>query len=183
MKRTRTSVPGALFVSLLVVAGCSNAASPTEPAAAAASGATALTAGATLNRQLAEVRAVTAGYHNIEKAIADGFAPISPCVESPAGGMGIHYGNQSRIDDPAINYLEPEVLLYAPDKHGRLRLVAVEYIVPEPIWPGGAADPPSLFGLDFHAGPPPLLILHAWIWLNNPSGMFEDFNPNVSCAG
>jgi hypothetical protein len=142
----------------------------------------ALPAGAELNRQIALLRAATAPYHNIEKAKADGFVEISPCVESPAGGMGYHYGIPSRIDDPAIDYLEPEVLLYAPDKHGRLRLVAVEYVVPEPIWPGGAANPPNLFGIDFHAGPPPLLILHAWIWHDNPSGMFEDFNPRVSCS-
>jgi len=24
-------------------------------------------------------------------------------------------------------------------------------------------------------------ILHAWVWKNNPSGMFEDWNPAVSC--
>ena len=24
-------------------------------------------------------------------------------------------------------------------------------------------------------------ILHAWIWKNNPAGMFEDWNPKVSC--
>ena len=24
--------------------------------------------------------------------------------------------------------------------------------------------------------------LHAWIWKHNPSGMFEDWNPTVSCA-
>jgi hypothetical protein len=23
--------------------------------------------------------------------------------------------------------------------------------------------------------------LHAWIWQNNPAGMFEDWNPTVSC--
>ena len=23
--------------------------------------------------------------------------------------------------------------------------------------------------------------LHVWLWRNNPSGMFEDFNPKVRC--
>lgn len=184
-----------LAASFALVTGCSKADSPTTPAALSAPGTTAVSAGtpgvsggttastpgADLNHQLAEVRAATARYHNIDNAIADGFAPVSPCVESPAGGMGFHYGNQSRINDPAINHLEPEVLLYAPD-NGRLRLVAVEWIVPAPIWPGGTANPPSLFGLDFHAGPPPLLVLHAWIWHNNPNGIFQDFNPRVSCS-
>lgn len=25
-------------------------------------------------------------------------------------------------------------------------------------------------------------VLHAWIWANNLSGMFEDWNPRVSCS-
>jgi hypothetical protein len=95
--------------------------------------------------------------------------------------MGYHYANMQRVNDPAINYLEPEVLVYAPNANGKLKLVAVEWIVPAPIWPGGAANPPSLFGLNFHAGPPPLLILHAWIWQHNPDGMFEEWNPTVTC--
>jgi hypothetical protein len=24
-------------------------------------------------------------------------------------------------------------------------------------------------------------ILHAWVWKNNPAGMFEDWNPTVTC--
>jgi hypothetical protein len=24
-------------------------------------------------------------------------------------------------------------------------------------------------------------ILHAWIWQHNPAGMFEDWNPTVTC--
>lgn len=181
---THTRRPGSWILVVLlfgVVAGCSRAGVPTAPDEAAATGSTASTAGAELNHQIAEVRRVTAQYHNLDKAIAAGYEPISPCVESPAGGMGIHYGNQALINNPSINHLEPEVLLYLPDERGRLRLVAVEYIVPEPIWPGGAANPPSLFGHTFHPGPPPLLILHAWIWHHNPAGMFEDWNPRVSC--
>lgn len=24
-------------------------------------------------------------------------------------------------------------------------------------------------------------LLHVWVWKHNPNGMFEDWNPNVSC--
>jgi hypothetical protein len=48
---------------------------------------------------------------------------------------------------------------------------------------------PSLFGEPFEAtgadnryGLPPYYSLHAWIWKNNPSGMFKDWNPKVTCA-
>jgi hypothetical protein len=181
MKCDSTVLWCAVGVSCLVlVSACSNAGSAVAPAAAAG-GATEISAQGELNRQIAEVRAATAQYHNVDKALADGFAPVSPCVSSPAGGMGFHYGLESRINNPAINHTEPEVLVYAPGPNGQLKLVAVEWIVPAPIWPGGFADPPNLFGLDFHAGPPPLIVLHAWIWKHNPAGMFEDWNPTVSC--
>ena len=32
-------------------------------------------------------------------------------------------------------------------------------------------------------GLPAFYELHAWIWEHNPRGMFEDWNPRVSCAG
>lgn len=181
MRRASCLLCGVLLASLPVWAGCTNAGSATAPAESAAGGSTAVTPQAELNHQIAQVRAATAQYHNLDKALADGFVQSSPCVSGPTGAMGYHYANPLRVNDPAIRYLEPEVLVYAPNQNGKLKLVAVEYIVPAPIWPGGAANPPSLFGLNFHAGPPPLLVLHAWIWDHNPAGMFEDWNPTVSC--
>lgn len=48
---------------------------------------------------------------------------------------------------------------------------------------------PVLFGVPFDGpmdahGPdqPPHYDLHVWVWSNNPSGIFEMFNPNVSCG-
>jgi hypothetical protein len=56
--------------------------------------------------------------------------------------------------------------------------VAHEYIVPIEAWT--SEEPPNLFGLDFHQhGTLPLWILHAWIWKDNPSGVFTDYNPKV----
>lgn len=135
-------------------------------------------------RGLREVRAGTAGYHRVAAAIADGFVPFSidpdspdvpTCFDSPSGGMGVHYVRN--IDD-VVDASDPEALVYEVDRKGRLRLVAVEYIVPIDFVDPDA--PPSLFGEVFHQHAfLPVYILHAWVWKRNPSGMFEDFNPRV----
>lgn len=132
-----------------------------------------------VNRQLAAARAGTAGFHKVEDAVDAGFAPVSPCVEDPtAGGMGYHYLNPAyTVLDPA----HPQLLLYEPQKNGRLRLVGVEYLVPYDVVPE-RADPPRLFEQDFH--PTPHLeawTLHVWVWRDNPAGLFAEYNPRVSC--
>lgn len=142
--------------------------------------------------QLAEVRRLTAPYHDHENAAEDGwFIPLSPCVGHPElGGMGYHYGNPEYLGDGIYEPLKPEALLFEPQKNGKLRLVAVEYIVPfgEPETVGGdpvQGDQPFLFGQGFdnspHVGEYGSWTLHVWLWRNNPSGMFAAFNPNVSC--
>jgi len=56
----------------------------------------------------------------------------------------------------------------------------VEYIVPFDEWT--EEDPPSLLGQEYlpneEGG---FYALHVWLWKNNPSGMFFDWNPKVSC--
>lgn len=127
-----------------------------------------------LGAELAQVRAATAKYHDIEVALADGFAlpPESDCVASPEGAMGYHYVNVGRIGqlDPTM----PQVLLYIPGKDGRLRLVGVEYLSP-----GGG----ELFGqqLDDPTPIPGVTALHVWLWQANPAGMFAPYNPSLSC--
>ncbi|PTL38265.1 hypothetical protein [Alkalicoccus saliphilus] len=72
-----------------------------------------------------------------------------------------------------VHHKKPEVLVYEPMKNGKLKLVAVEYLTP-----GG--DRPSLFGQKFDDGPfPGSYALHAWVWKNNPDGMFAANNPKV----
>jgi hypothetical protein len=46
----------------------------------------------------------------------------------------------------------------------------------------------ALFGCEFELieavnryGLPPFYELRAWIWMHSSSGMFDDWNPNVSC--
>jgi hypothetical protein len=125
-----------------------------------------------LSAQLAEVRAATTSYHDVDAAIADGFTPTVHCVDSEDGAMGYHYVNLARVFDGAIVPTEPEVLLYAPQSDGTPRLVGIEYL---------SLTPTSLFRQEFEPGPGGTVALHAWIWQANPAGMFAGFNPNVSC--
>lgn len=144
----------------------------------------------------AAARAGTARYHNLGTAMNEGYGLFTDaagiaCIDNPAGGMGIHYANISVVVDGAVNAGTPEALVYEPQPNGRLRLVAVEYVVFQDAWDANHASPPSLFGEEFEAvgsnnryGLPPFYELHAWLWKHNPNGTFgQDWNPRVSCAG
>ena len=141
--------------------------------------------------QLAQVRRLTAPFHQIQRANRAGWVgQLSPCVSNEVGGMGYHIGNPEYLMNGILDPLKPEALLYEPMKNGRLRLVGVEYIVffgpPETV--GGdpvEGDQPWLFGQGFnnspHVGPFGAWTLHVWLWRNNPEGMFAEYNPKVSC--
>jgi hypothetical protein len=138
------------------------------------------------NTDLAQVRAVTAAYHNTSIANAAGYKLVNGldyCFDNPGvGGMGYHLINMS-LFDTVLDPLKPEALVYAPDSSGRLHLAAVEYIVLISAW--DAAYPgqwPTLFGQSFQKDIPlGVYSLHAWIWRPNPTGVFSEWNPQVSC--
>jgi hypothetical protein len=136
-----------------------------------------------INRQLAELRRVTAPFHNIDAAARAGYdVQITPCwAHTKLGAQGYHYGNPDLISDGgAIELLRPELLMYEPGPGGQLRLVGLEYIVPIDEWTG--EQPPSLLGETFHPHSfLPIYKLHVWLWRDNPSGIFADWNPKVSC--
>ena len=136
---------------------------------------------AAVARDLAAVRRATAPFHQFKTAAAAGWsAKITDCMTDPAGGMGFHYGNTAIIDG-SVHVEEPELLLYEPDKNGGLSLVAVEYIIPYTAHSRDAA-PPVLFGQEFQQVDVfQLWGLHAWVWKDNPSGMFANWNPRVTC--
>jgi hypothetical protein len=140
--------------------------------------------GAEVSQQLAALRRVTASFQEFSTASAAGWsAQITPCMTDPggAGGMGFHYGNTALIDGTAT-VENPQLLLYEPEKNGRLRLVAVEYIIPYTFHARDAA-PPVLFGQQFQQVDAfQLWGLHAWVWKENPSGIFASWNPTVNCA-
>ena len=164
-----------------------------------------------LNQQLAQVRAATARYHDINVAIADGFVTIGlgACIDTPDGTHGIGYVNIPRFVSPDVNSLEPEILNYIPTGDGNLRLVNVVYtnrvlfrdtrppntpgyragVFPwlQPVIPAHLEEVSgsfSLFGQQVgrqFAGRW-IYLLSAWVWSPNPSGMFADVNPRLNCT-
>jgi hypothetical protein len=139
------------------------------------------------------VRGVVAKYHTFGQAQADGYSVEGePCVASPAGTMGIHAINRALVDDPAIDPLEPEILLYVSKDNGNLELVGVEYMRiaadQSPADGFEQSDKPSLFGRSFDGimpGHAPWMgwhyDLHVWVAEQNASGLFAPFNPALSC--
>lgn len=119
-------------------------------------------------------------YHNFKHAAAGGYsALLTPCLSQPGvGGMGYHYGNPSLING-TVDPWQPEALVYAPKKNGKLQLVAVEYVVPLTM----SATAPSVNGIAMHANPGAgLWVLHVWLFKQNPNGLLADWNPRVSCS-
>ena len=142
--------------------------------------------------QLDAVRDATAAYHDLDVAEDAGYGLFYLCTDNEGldAAMGQHFADVSRVLDPTINALDPEVIVYEPKRDGGYRLVAVEWVVFQADWDALHADAPELFGQTFEAIPagnryglPPFYELHAWIWKGNPRGVFDDWNPNVSCLG
>ncbi len=135
--------------------------------------------------QFQEVAAAEAAGYELGYVNGDGVRIITGCIAHPTdGAMGYHYFNKELVDDLSVDPLRPEGLVYAPTPSGKLKLVAVEYVVPGANSnPPGVSEPPNVFGMDMHILVPAVgfYILHAWIWLDNPPGMFSDWNPRVTC--
>ena len=129
---------------------------------------------------LTEVMQATALFNSVTQATKHGYLDSGECVAVPVlGGMGVHWLNPGLVD-PVFDPLHPEALLYEPGPNGQSRLVGVEYIVVDVGQPA-----PDFAGRAFDVGGTPLPIahwnLHVWLWRENPSGMFEAFNPDVTC--
>jgi len=173
-------------VLMLVAAGACDSPTPaTAPSLHSSMGHSAATRAvpmtAEIHLSVAALRARTAAFHRFEAAAAAGWgARITDCFSNPElGGMGYHYGNPALIDG-IVDAAQPELLLYEPQKNGRLRFVAVEYVVPFTAWT--ATEPPTLYGQSFHRHEAfGLWVLHVWHMTENPSGIFTDWNPKVSC--
>jgi hypothetical protein len=123
------------------------------------------------------------------------------------GAMGIHFANlellgitappSPRVDGNGTHtdFLKPSVLIYEPQADGSLELVAVENLVFVQAWQEAGNDaPPTFHGVtyDTMADDPETPIdeahlfephhdRHVWIYRENPSGVFAQFNPAVTC--
>lgn len=163
---------------------------------------------ADVNQQLAQLRRVTAKYHDVNVAIEDGFATFNGvCDEDATGAGGIAYANIDRIRLQGVIAEEPELLFYVPSGDDNLRLVAVGYfnralyidtrgiipgtfvsrLNPLPPYFQEVSGPFTLFnqpadGPIIDPGTPWFYGLRAWIWSPNPNGMFAVHNPRLNCT-
>ena len=147
--------------------------------------------------ELDEIRQALEKYKDPYVAVRDAYMSTVGCVhytgekidghmEYPKGGMGIHFVNLM-VTGP-LDPKRPNVLIYEP-VGGKLELVAAEWLVPLAV----AKERPVLFGHPFDGpmeGHEPLIPrdfahydLHAWLFKDNPLGMFSPTNPDVSCEG
>lgn len=124
------------------------------------------------------------------------------------GAMGIHFFRPDllgitappnpRVDGNGthIDWNRPSILIYEPQPDGSLQLVAVENLVFQDAWhAAGHRERPTIHGrpydsmaddpatpLDEAHGFAPHYDQHIWLYRENPRGLYEQFNPNVSCA-
>jgi hypothetical protein len=186
-KLLRDLAPAAL---LILLSGCSDASA--DPAVA-----------------LDALRVATEKYRDVEVAIADGYErdPLDTCetaahLGQPAdlGAMGIHYlrrdllgitPDENRLDARGTHtdFDQPAALLYEPQADGSLVLVGLENVVSAEAWrAAGNRRPPLFRGVGYHHHPadpmrviPEHYDLHLWLFRDNPDGLHEQYNRDVSC--
>ncbi|HEX9728250.1 MAG TPA: hypothetical protein VGA37_07090 [Gemmatimonadales bacterium] len=134
------------------------------------------------------VRAATAVYHDRSEAIGAGYRLIGPDFR----GMGEHWVNVPLLVRRVLDPTRPTILSYATIG-GRPTLVGVAFAVPV-----NAEDSLPAFPIDgaewhFHSrsvhdesflphamhdapGDRRLAVVHAWVWLDNPEGVFARNN-------
>lgn len=121
---------------------------------------------------LAEVRAATERFRDVNVALAEGFIrdPADMCETAdmmgrPAsqGAMGIHYFRPDllgitappspRVDGVGTHtdFRQPAILIYEPQADGSLELIAVENLVFAKSWreKSGREDPPMFHGVPY----------------------------------
>lgn len=124
------------------------------------------------------------------------------------GAMGIHFFRPDLLGitappNPRVtgsgthtDFNRPAILIYEPQADGSLQLVAVENLVFRAAWhAAGNAERPTIHGRSYDSmsddpatetdeahGFEPHYDQHIWLYRDNPRGMYEQFNPNVSCA-
>jgi len=128
------------------------------------------------------LRDATARFRDVEVAVSAGYArDVKQCLAHPPhGGMGFHHMNRGYVD-ALIDVERPEILTYERGADGRRTLTGAEYIVPYRVWPADST-PPSVMGQNLkRADDLGIWYLHAWVWRENPKGLFADWNPAVRC--
>ena len=169
----------AVAIALIGISGAGIIAANAEPSAA----------------EIDAMRQALAKYKDPYAAVRDLYLSTVGCVhydgmkmeghmDYPKGAMGVHFVNVTLQGPP--DPMKPNVLIYEP-VDGKLELVAAEWLVPL----AAVKERPNLFGIPFQGpmeGHEPLIPqgfhhydLHAWLFKDNPLGMFAPTNPEVSC--
>jgi len=129
--------------------------------------------------EFSSVREATEDFKDVPTARAAGYEEFLVCFDSDAGGMGQHYVDVADLDGE-VDATHPESMLYEVGSDGTLTLTSVEYIVPNAEPPGGQTTAPELYGQTFQLVEDlNVWAMHAWVFKDNPDGMFADFNPDV----
>jgi hypothetical protein len=131
---------------------------------------------------IAQLRGSTAAFHDIDAAVAAGYArTVREClVHEHHGAMGYHHVNRA-LADATLELERPEILLYEKRSDGSYALNGVEYIVPYRAWSRDSA-PPIIMGQKLKREDNlQIWYLHVWAWSHNPDGRFADFHPEVTC--
>lgn len=127
-------------------------------------------------------------------------------LPAAVGAMGVHYAHfgllevtaaEPRVDGTGthVDFLQPAVLLYEPQADGSMELVGVENLVFMAAWEAaGNTSAPSFHGVEWDrmVDDPgteldeahmftPHYDRHVWVFRENPSGVFAQFNPAVTC--
>jgi hypothetical protein len=124
------------------------------------------------------------------------------------GAMGVHYFRPDLLGitappNPRVvgngtytDFRAPSILIYEPQADGSMQLVAVENLVFQASWAAAGHDsPPTFHGVPYDTMQDdpatatdeahnfaPHFDRHVWLYRENPKGVFEPFNPAVSCA-
>jgi hypothetical protein len=134
-------------------------------------------------RDVARLRAAVKAFTSLDRAVAAGYARDGGrCIEhQPHGAMGFHHPKDSLYDD-RLDVERPEILVYERLADGTYRFNGVEYVVPFSAWPE-TKEAPTVLGQKLKPAPNlKIWYLHVWTTLENPSGLFADWNPSVKCT-
>ena len=128
-------------------------------------------------------------------------------LPAAVGGMGVHFFRPDllgitgppnpRVDGTGTHtdFRQPAILIYEPQADGSLELVAVENLVFMKAWEAAGNTAPPVFQnvpynrmVDDPATPldeahhfEAHYDLHVWLFRENPSGLYAQFNPAMTC--
>lgn len=172
-----TGLAASIALALVFAAPLAGQAAPgasrTRPTAGSAEGS---------EHDVTRARAATEAFRSLDRAVASGYQRDGGrCLDHPPdGAMGYHHMNPALLD-ATLDIERPEILVYERLPTGEYRLNGVEYVVPFTAWPA-TSEPPVVMGQPLRrAASLELWYRHVWIWRENPSGLFADWNPLVKC--